>query len=428
VSIEGTVDSFVDETQYGESFYISDLRVDGKRLSGSAHVPVVFGGADGEIKQGKRIVFKGDISKRYLNPKSSFSVSFYTSRRFYSAKPLSVITVKDGVFGAAAFRQNVYDGMSKFMSKSDAGTAYALIFGDNKGMDDESVAAFKSTGLTHIFAVSGLHYGFLFTLSAFILDKLKFKRQPYKNILIFGIFIAFAFVCGFSPSIMRSVIMITVYMYAESIGRKRDALNTLCFAAVIILIINPLYLFDIGFELSLFAVLGITLFYRKLRESFSRLTDKLESKKVAMKFVIKIIKSLVDTVCVGISANIGVFPLICFYFGGLPIISILSNVIVVPVVSVLFPFVLVVSVLGFFLPNLYALFSISDAIIDAVNKIVGVMAKADIYLNVPFGDNAAAAWFLILLYYFALIYFSDIYRGPRLFRKLSKRHVDASQR
>jgi ComEC/Rec2-related protein len=494
--IEGVIDSLVeyDGARYG--FDIKNLVVDGEKYDGKARVQM-SGGVSfvGELKQGNEVRFVGSIAKRELNPRYSFGLYLYNKEIYYQASALSDVAAEIPKFGGApVFRQKIFEGLSKYLSEDSAGVSYALIFGDNREMPDDLVDAYKNTGLTHVFAVSGLHFAFLFSLLTLIfkLKIIKLKRST-KDIIVFVIFLAFAYACGFSASVMRSVVMITVYMYAQTAGRKNDGLNSLCFAATVVLLFNPFFLLDLGFLLSFTAVLGLILFSGTFGKAFSAVENKImpkifkgylePNKNLADKNVgnisnksivnisdinfktasvnrqanigmpnknvgnvsgdsqdapktsrsVKIARKLVglvkDSLAMTFSANIGVFPILCIYFGAVPMISLATNIFVVPTVSILFPYLLVVGILGAFIPFFNVFFLPSQFVIGLINEFVYFFSKTPFFITDGifkiwtdvFGANSLF-WFAAVYYVF-LIYISKIYIGPKLnlMKRLFKR-------
>jgi competence protein ComEC len=417
--IEGTVDSIVIENADNFSFYIKNLKVNDESYPRKAFVTVTKD-ESGVIKQGDYVTFIGNLSKYYLNPKESYSVSDYNKGYYYRAECTFGMTVSEKFSFVPAFKQKVYQNLYWAMSENNAAIAYALIFGDTSEISPEAKSVYKAVGIMHVFAVSGLHFAFLFSLLNFLFKKLGLKKQPHKSIAIFIIFIFFAYLCGFSPSALRAVTMITIYMYASSSGRKYDIMNVLCFAAVVLLLINPLYLFDVGFLLSFFAVFGIALFDRKAINFLVRIKGKIKGKQNAPKapnapepppqkvgFVIK-------SVAMTFAANVGAFPFLCIYFGGVPLITFVANIVVVPLISVLFPFILLMSAAGTLLRPLNAVLIIADVLISGINYFLTFIAQTPLYVGVNFNVYTA------LLYYAVIIYLSDYYIGKRF--KVLNRH------
>ena len=115
---------------------------------------------------------------------------------------------------------------------------------------------FRYGGIAHIFAVSGLHIGVIYGLLYGILRRLRVKgfvRLP----VVFAALLFYCGVCGFSPSSVRALVMCTVLMIADAAGYAYDRLNSVSAASLVVLVINPVYLFSVGFQLSVAAAAGI---------------------------------------------------------------------------------------------------------------------------------------------------------------------------
>ncbi|MGI6425287.1 MAG: ComEC/Rec2 family competence protein [Tepidanaerobacteraceae bacterium] len=139
----------------------------------------------------------------------------------------------------------------------------SLMVGIALGIKDniprETMEAVKNGGVAHVLAVSGLHMGIIYAALNFLFSKFRFS-----NIFSFIIgsltFVFYSIMAGLSPSVIRAAIMIMVFMLAKIVGRENDSLNTLCLSSTILLLLNPLTLFSVSFQLSYSAVLGIILF------------------------------------------------------------------------------------------------------------------------------------------------------------------------
>ncbi|MDR1939590.1 MAG: ComEC/Rec2 family competence protein [Clostridiales bacterium] len=416
--IEGIISELVVKDVDSVNFYIGDLRVDGKKRPGAAYVSVLYDenyiASSPDLKQGAAIAFVGDIEKYYLNPQNISSVSFYNAKKYYRAYINGEVVLSEGGKLAPSLRQKIYDGADAYMSDATVGVAYALLFGDGGAMDGETEGYYESVGVMHVFAVSGLHFGFLFGALSFIFFKIKFKRKYLRETLIFVIFLAYAYLCDFSPSVMRAVIMLTVHMAARASGRRYDGLNILCFAAVIILLINPLFLLSFGFLLSFFAVFGITLYYKKtaafLSRPFGRFFDERQRPlSPILRPIFGLRRLVVNSVSMTFSANVGAFVFLSLFFGGIPLISFAANIIIVPAVSALFPYLLTVAFGGAAAPPVNAFFVLADKAVVFLNAVARMLSPFSA-LSVSVGFSAVSG----VLYYVVLIYLSKIYIGKRL--------------
>jgi len=195
----------------------------------------------------------------------------------------------------------------------------AMTLGDKSALTRELRETYSVTGASHVLALSGLHLGIIFML----LNGLTLGRRRFwlSQVVIVLCIWAFAFLTGLPPSMVRSATMLSIYAVFSVGGRGRASLNLLCFAAMIILLADPASLFDVGFQLSFMAVLSILLFL-PLIEVFWPVKH----------WLLRWVRSMVG---VSVAAQLGVAPLIAFYFGRFSTYFLLTNFIVIPVVTVI---------------------------------------------------------------------------------------------
>jgi len=208
----------------------------------------------------------------------------------------------------------------------------AMMLGDRLSLPDDLTVDFRQTGLAHIIAISGLHVGFILLMLDKIFDFLPISAK-LAIIIKIGILWFYCILTGATPSVLRAVFMATVYLGGKFAGRRPDALNSLALAALGILNIRPLDIFDIGFQLSFSAVLGIILFNNKLMNALSFLPKWLSS-----------------TLSVMFAAQLGVVPLIAYHFNIFSPVSIPANIIFVPLSGLMVCFGFVVMIVGLILP------------------------------------------------------------------------------
>ena len=153
-----------------------------------------------------------------------------------------------------------------FVSPENLGVASALVLGDKSSLTKEKRAVFANSGAMHVLAVSGMHVGIFLGFLQFVFYRVPLLRK--RNLYIyFALFVVwcFAFLTGLSASVFRAAIMFTILAIGQLRGYSFFSLNALLFSGLVLLIIDVNYLFNIGFQLSFLAMLGIVFFYKKIR-------------------------------------------------------------------------------------------------------------------------------------------------------------------
>lgn len=209
----------------------------------------------------------------------------------------------------------------------------AMLLGDTSYITAQDREEFSSAGLSHILAVSGLHVGIIALIIYFILYPLKWMRlsrvRPLIAILILWSYI---FVIGFPPSAVRATIMATFVLVGEVLNRKGTTINSLLAAALFMLLYNPAYISDVGFQLSFTAVFSIFYIYPII---YSYLPHKN-----------RVTSYLSSIIGVTLAAQIGTLPLTVYYFHQISLIGLFSNFFIIPIL----PIVVVIAMLVMIFP------------------------------------------------------------------------------
>lgn len=216
---------------------------------------------------------------------------------------------------ADSFRQKMEQHLKSLHIKGqDFAIISAMTLGDKQTLDPETKDTYSISGASHILAVSGLHIGIIFQM--FILLMGGRKRSKLTIALSLVAIWSYVVLIGMPASAIRSAFMISTYSFALLINRNRLSINNLAFTYVTMLLIHPLYLYNISFQMSFIAVLSILLFFPPL---FSVLHAKHRySRWIGSLF------------CVSLAAQIGTLPLIAYYFGRISCYSLLTNFIAIP--------------------------------------------------------------------------------------------------
>ena len=207
--------------------------------------------------------------------------------------------------------------------KRQFGIASGLLFGDKKSIDSDLRASFTETGGAHILAVSGLHVSILYAILLFpfkFLGNTK-RAKRIRQILVIPMVWTFTFITGLPPSAIRATTMLSLHGLADIIGKKGLSLNVVGASAFLMLWHNPLYLFDIGFQLSFSAVIAIITINPLLLKLY-------KAKNVVPHYIWSLLT-------VSTSAQIGTAPLSIYYFNLFPIVFLLTNLFIIPLTGIL---------------------------------------------------------------------------------------------
>ena len=307
----------------------------------------------------------------------------FNAEKYWRSKGIDEIGfVGDGSFkfidkipvGAAnRFFTNLRFYMSNILGEHIEGdqlsVANALILGDKDLLSAETRKTFSSAGAMHVLAVSGLHVGIvLYLLMLFFSQFPRVFSRKRALILALLLIWCYAGLTGFSPSVLRATIMFTILSMSTVIGRKGNNLNTLFFSAFLMLLWNPSFIYDIGFQLSYLAMIGIFTLYPPLSKLFY--------------LPFKPFRWLWEGTAVGFAAQISTFPLTLYYFHQFPNFFLITNIGMMLLAGVCLSAGLVLSFIGkvTFLSGIvgyvtFLLFSIMLFFVQCIESIPGAVAK-----------------------------------------------------
>ncbi len=340
------------------------------------------GGSLKNYKAGDKISFTAKISTlSFFDYGRKVSSSVIKGVNYTAALSVNEVTVVgyDKSF-KTSFLNNIWEILQQNMGTDNASVAYAMLFGDKYFVSDDILQSFSGAGLSHVLAVSGLHISILFVAIMALFNKFNMNKVV-KYGIISAILIGYCYLCSFSPSAVRACILSIVMMLSMIKGDKYDLLNALGFAALIILLLNPLNLFNLGFLLSFSCVFAIALLNSKFKE------------KIDFKRLNKIRDLLIITLC----STIGILPFIIIYFGYIPLISLLANIVLLPFFSVLYVCLFVSAIFKFI--GLSFLIKLVSQGMSFFIDITKYLANLEIGVDVRFILPLA---FLII--YFALLF------------------------
>ena len=245
--------------------------------------------------------------KQYWNNKQIYYQVFCENNQFH------VIPTHSSTFNPFTWlNKQIHSILETHLSGDVLSIAKGILLGDKSEIRMELKDAFSGAGAMHLLAVSGLHVGIFLVIIQWLFS-IVFSRLPkwVELVLILVILWTYAGITGFSPSVNRAVTMFSFVAYGSILGKHYQSMNGLLASALLLLIINPFNLFDIGFQLSYLAMLGIFTFSAPIEKSW--------------KFQHKLLSKIWTGTSVALAAQIGTFPLTLYYFHQFPNYFLLTN-------------------------------------------------------------------------------------------------------
>lgn len=225
---------------------------------------------------------------------------------------------------ALGIRNNILDYFRQLkLSPSSFAVISALTVGDKSYLDAELKAAYVNSGTMHILAVSGMHVALLFWLLQQLSRPLMLWKRGkiLRSVFVLVVIWIYALITGLTPSVVRASVMFSFWMLGDTGNRNVNIYNTMSASALLLLLINPQTLFDVGFQLSYMAVLGIVVFYQDIYKWFFIKNN--------------ILKYIWSMMAVSVAAQLFTLPLTLFYFHQFPNYFLLSNIIALPLSTVI---------------------------------------------------------------------------------------------
>jgi competence protein ComEC len=314
----------------------------------------------------------------YLKTKGVYSTITIDSETIDIIKEQSLGVIYDFMFFV---KGKVVGVIEENLSKDHAALLKGVLFGE-KELDNQIRDTFVDSGIAHILAVSGLHVGFLISF-VFYITKLFKASNSIRFTIMTLVLIFYIFITGGSASVIRASIMAWIYLVSKIISKRYDGISAISLAGLIILIPNPLLLFTASFQFSFLAALSIVLFYPILLEYLLK---------------IKYIPSLVlKLMAVTFSAQIGTLPVSLFHFHQVSIISLITNLFIIPSLGILLLTAIMAISFYFIVPLIGRyLFFLSGFVFQWIIEI------AKIFSAIPFSSISIPpfTWQVIILYIF----------------------------
>ncbi|SDL69243.1 competence protein ComEC [Daejeonella rubra] len=248
---------------------------------------------------------------------------------------------------ALSLRQDLVKKFYRYIPDQEASSlASTLILGYRADLNKDLIEAYSKTGTMHILSVSGMHVGIVFLVLSFLLKPMNRTRKLIliRAIIIITLIWFYSLLTGFSPSVCRSALMLSFVVLGKAMNKNQNTYNLIAISAFFLLLYDPYYLFDVGFQLSYLAVTGLVYFHPIIYNAFyikNKLLDHVWS-----------------YCALSIAAQLATFPLSLYYFHQFPMYFLISNLLIVlPVAVIMYagiafsiiPYPLIIHPLGKFL-------------------------------------------------------------------------------
>ena len=425
VYVEGKIaDKQYKESAYGDYWQITLKKVkvqnDGKIESWEGkYLCQISSTEDTKLKIGQQILLAGKYTpwEEPSNPGQFNSGKYYCSQGILGQFRKCIIVKQSESY--SKFREGMWNLRQKTnvflrseLGEEDGALLTAMILGEKSGLKEEDKSLYQRNGISHILAISGLH---LMLLGMGVFRVLKVILRGDKQGAVAGIIImsCYCVFTGNSVSTIRATIMFALSLSAKILGRSYDSLSALGLAAIIQLFFNPYVLNNSGFLLSFLAVIGVTFLAPRLQEILGAKS--------------KITKSL----CISIASTITTLPVLLCNYGTYPWYSIFLNLLILPAMSVLLLFAVVLVLIGIpaWCTRGFLLLSASEALRKIIKELMigGIQIIFEyfeicckVFEKIPFQDGylgAPSVWQIILYIVLVIVAISRWFQYPVLVKK-----------
>lgn len=339
---------------------LDDVKINGKEAKGKlfAYLPM---GEEESARCSDWVFLQGEVTTRTeLFGKFAVSAEDFSEDIRYVLSAESHSFVAERSFDPFAYlRELLRERLTEGMTEDAGAVAYAIMCGDTTLIGEGLLENIRAGGIAHIFAVSGLHIGTLFAACLFVLSKIKVLdgRDGLKFFTVVFMLIFYGGVCGYSESVLRAVVTCLVGYGAKILGVKGDMLESLGLAALILLIVNPVSLFCVGFQLSFAACFGIAFLSKPLQIFFDRgyrsivfRNRPFDAEAYPVGYMRETRGKIISFLSVTLSAQAATAPILLNAFGYLSAWGLLLNAVFVPLVGGLFSLTMAFCAIACFFP------------------------------------------------------------------------------
>lgn len=321
---------------------------------------------------------------KYLANKQIYA-QIYTSK---GAININRKIKKDIWFYASRLNTRIIRNLQKAnFNKVEMDVAMALILGQQQEISPDIIKDYQYSGATHVLSVSGLHVGFIMIFILFILKPIpNTKKGSFIKLIVIIISLAlFGIVSGLSPPVLRSVVMFSFIAIGNHLHRRTNTYHTLLVSVLLILLFEPYFLFDVGFQLSYIALFSIVWIQPLLKNVWTPKN--------------KIVNYIWEALTVSFAAQIGAFPICLYYFHQFPGLFFVTNILILPVLSFIMIAGIIVMMISIFQSCPLFIVQIFEKSVYLLNLIIHYVACFDSFVikNICFNSYYLFTFYLVTI-------------------------------
>lgn len=373
-----------------------------------------------EIPVGKKITIRGSLGffDKARNPGNFDQELYYARQKVYGyvwCKEILEICGESNLLleELYQFKLKWKTILTDGLGKKNGALLSAMLLGDKSEMDAEIKELYQKAGIGHILAISGLHISFIGLGIYKFIRKIGLGFWP-SGLLAIGTLTLYAFMIGFSVSVFRAFLMLLLRIVADICGRVYDMLTALMLAAALTVFYQPLYLTDAGFWMSYGAILGILLVLPALKKTLCVRWEELSKKCTGLcsGIIYLLLSAVFSALLSSLAVNLILFPILLWFYFEFPTYSLLLNMIVIPLMSLVLGFGMLGSLLTWFIPGIGIwCLKLCDLILEfyeCLSRWENRLPMARMVLGKP-------EWWEVILYYVSLGFILlCVYRGAIL--------------
>ncbi len=425
LEIVGTIISNPIDKQYKNQYILKVEEINGNKKNQNTNLQLNVKKEKETLNYGDKIIVKGNFEeantarneggfdyKQYLKSKNIYGIVTVDKKDIETINKNNV-----GVIDLLAnkVRNSMKRKIEQNLPNETNELLSGMLIGEKSNLQKEIQEDFRDSSLSHVLAISGMHVSYVILGITFVINKLKFSKKMSKIVIIL-ILLFFIILTGKTASVTRACFMSSYIILASLLHKKAHVLGSISISLLIILIINPYFILDIGLQLSYGGTIGIVLIYPILKKYKKKKEDKTGRIK---KVLYKIKDKIIDTILITISANLVIFPIVLFHYNIMSFTFIISNLLISPIIGI----IIILGFLSVFAS--YIVSPISKIMFFFLQIFLSVLAQiahfcAELPLSKVYFPTPKI--YIIIIYYIFLIYFilvkNKIITGKKIDKKV----------